>query len=128
VPSPAPQPEAAVVPSEEEGRNLRQFARYAIHCPGRVHVLTTGPDGLRERLGIPIIAHNVSQSGAGFLSQTPVNLGDQVRLYLNGAGTLKRTVEGMTVRCRTYRDGWYELGLQFAAPDFTEIPPGLAAA
>jgi HD-GYP domain-containing protein (c-di-GMP phosphodiesterase class II) len=126
VAAPAPQPVAAT--SETDGRNLRRFARYAIHCPGRVHVLAAGADGPRERLGIPIIAHNVSQSGAGFLSQTPISLGDQVRLYLNGSGPLKKMKEGMTVRCRNYRDGWYELGINFAAPDFDDLPPGLVAA
>ena len=127
VATPAPQT-AAPVDSVADGRNQRRFERFAIHCPGRVHVLSASPEGSRERLGIPIIAHNVSQSGAGILSQTPVNLGDQVRLYLNGAGTLKKTKDGMTVRCRSYRDGWYEVGIHFAAADFADIPPGLAAA
>ena len=121
-------PTAAPADPETQGRNQRRFERYAIHCPGRVHVLAAGPDAPRERLGIPIIAHNVSQSGAGLLTQTPIKIGDQVRLYLNGAGTLKKTKEGMAVRCRTYRDGWYELGIQFAAADFADIPPGLAVA
>ena len=41
------------------------------------------------------------------------------------AGSLKRTDEGIIVRCRSYRDGWYEAGVEYApatAPTAKPIP------
>jgi HD-GYP domain-containing protein (c-di-GMP phosphodiesterase class II) len=101
--------------SEQNGRNNRRFPRFPINCPARAHPINLTGTQWQERPGIQVIAHNISRSGLGFLSQTAVSAGDQMRLYLQGKGSLEGTREGITVRCREYRDGWYEVGLQYAA-------------
>ena len=57
----------------------------------------------------------VSRSGAGFVAQQQIQLGETVRLYLQGHGSLSRMDEGLVMRCRAYKDGWFEVGLKFAA-------------
>ena len=58
-------------PAFDPGRNQRKFPRTAIHCPGRVHVLDLTPQGFRERLGIPVVAHSLSRSGRGISVRPP---------------------------------------------------------
>jgi hypothetical protein len=101
-------------PTEAKG-NRREFSRFRINCPARLHILDADADGWKERLGMPMIAHNISRAGVGLLSQRPVNPGERVRVYLIGDGTLNRTCDGQTMRCREYRDGWFEMGLKYAA-------------
>jgi HD-GYP domain-containing protein (c-di-GMP phosphodiesterase class II) len=91
----------------------RQYPRFPINCPTRVHILEQCASGFNERPGIQCIAHNISQSGLGFLTQSPVQPNENVRVYLRGKGSLDRTEEGITVRCRAYKDGWYEVGMKF---------------
>jgi HD-GYP domain-containing protein (c-di-GMP phosphodiesterase class II) len=92
----------------------REFQRFPINCTARLHILESKPEGWEERLGMPMVAHNISRGGVGLLSKTLVQPGEHVRVYLLGAGTLNRMNEGVTVRCREYRDGWFEVGMQSA--------------
>ena len=96
-------------------KNKRKFPRFPIKCPGRAHPLEMAGKLWQERAGIAVVAHNISRCGLGFLSQTPIASGEHVRVYLQGKGSLKRVTEGVTIRCREYRDGWYEIGLQHAS-------------
>lgn len=109
--------------------NQRQFPRFPINCPARLHVLQKDQIDWVEKPGLPVIAHNISRSGAGFVSQQSVQPGETVRLYFQGKGTLERVNDGMVVRSRVYRDGWNEIGMKFAAahaiaggPDVPESP------
>lgn len=92
----------------------REFQRFPINCSARLHILDSKPEGWAERLGTPMVAHNISRGGIGLLSKILVQPGEHVRVYLMGAGTLDRMNEGVTVRCREYRDGWFEVGMQCA--------------
>ncbi len=116
---------AKQAPAKESDR--RVLPRFPMNCPGQVQVLEFGPEGKRQRLGIPIIALNTSTSGAGFLSQTPIQAGEQVRLCLVAKGAEKKVSEGLIVRCRDYRDGWYEVGLRYAAEGEINAPAELMA-
>jgi HD-GYP domain-containing protein (c-di-GMP phosphodiesterase class II) len=95
----------------------RKFPRFPIHCPARLHLLETGPtpEELVEKPALQVIAHNISRGGAGFVSQQMVRPGERARLYLTGEGTLERNDDGLVVRCRAYKDGWYEVGMKFAS-------------
>jgi hypothetical protein len=109
----------------------RKFPRFPIHCPARLHVLESAGETWVERPALQVIAHNISRGGAGFVSQLLVHPGERARLYLTGEGTLNRHDEGLIVRCRAYRDGWYEVGLKFASETsdlaLDEIPKSAAA-
>jgi len=96
------------------GRNQRNFERLRTNCPARLHLMEWQADGWRERPGIPLTAHNISRSGLGMLSQKPVQINENVRVYLIG-GKQGHFVEGVIVRNREYRDGWFELGMKFAS-------------
>ncbi|HWB54394.1 MAG TPA: HD domain-containing phosphohydrolase [Tepidisphaeraceae bacterium] len=113
-------------PSNSKGR--RRFPRFPINCPARAHVLDLDAEGPREEPGIPIIAHNLSRSGVGFLSQSSIAVGEHARIYLQGNGSLNKTMEGVIIRCRNYRDGWYEGGLELSAISAEEPDPILNAA
>jgi HD-GYP domain-containing protein (c-di-GMP phosphodiesterase class II) len=106
---------APTAPAAHDGKNKRKYPRFPINCPARAHTLEMGGRRWEERPGIQVIAHNISRSGLGFLTQTPIRAGEHVRVYLQGKGSLNRMSEGVTVRCREYKDGWYEVGMQYVA-------------
>jgi hypothetical protein len=119
---------AAGEAGKDSGSHNRRYPRFPIDCPARAHVLERKSAGIDERPGIPVVAHNISRSGIGFLSQFPVRVGDNARVYLQGDGTLSKIHEGVVIRCRSYRDGWYETGMDFATvADAEPVPVGLAA-
>lgn len=109
-PTPEPVPEQGGTPS---GDNRRRHPRRAFHCPARIHLLERGPKGIVERAAMPMVAHSISRGGVGLLSQSPIQVGEFLRVYLQAPGWAGRALEGQTVRCRTYRDSWHEIGLQF---------------
>jgi len=90
---------------------------YRFHCSGRAHLLIETAGGWTEKEAIQITLHNISTSGVGFLSPVEIPQDQRVRLYLQlrGWGN-KKYVEGYTVRCRRYPDGWYEVGVQLSSP------------
>jgi HD-GYP domain-containing protein (c-di-GMP phosphodiesterase class II) len=95
----------------------RQYPRKSFNCPGRAHVLEAkAGGGWTERPGSPIVAHNVSQGGLGFLTQTPLLPGTPVTVYLQAKGWEDRALTGETVRCRSHRDRWHEVGMRFCPP------------
>jgi hypothetical protein len=98
-----------------DGRNHREFPRFEINCPGRLHLLQQKGQSWQEGPPIAITAHNISRSGVGVLCQNPIQPGERIRFCLQGAGSLSRIDEGLTVRCRSYRDGWYDVGIKFAS-------------
>jgi hypothetical protein len=116
--------------AKRDGKNHRDFERFAINCAGRVHVLKQAGQQWEEGPPVAITAHNISRSGVGFLSQLPIQPGERIRLYLQGAASLNRTDDGLVVRSRTYRDGWYEAGVKFVslAQEFDGAVKGPAAA
>jgi hypothetical protein len=92
-------------------KSRRSFERFSINCPARLHVLDRQVAGWHERLGVQAMVHNISRGGLGMLSQTPIDPGEHVRVYLLGKASLSQLNEGVTVRCREYRDGWFEVGM-----------------
>jgi len=96
------------------GERRQGNARRTFHCAGRAHVLVAEKGGLTEQPALPIIAHSISCSGLGFLSQAPLTPGEFIRVYLQAKGWDNRPLEGQTVRSRTYNDSWYEIGMKFA--------------
>ena len=108
--------------------NRRQHERKTFHCPARAHLLVRDAQGVRERPSVPAVAHNISQSGLGFLCPTPFKLGDFVRVYLQAPGWAGRALSGQTVRCRDHKDSWHEIGLQFATIEAEDLPAANAAA
>ena len=114
--------------SSGDSSNRRQHERKTFHCPARAHLLVRDARGVRERPSVPAVAHNISQSGIGFLSPTPFKLGDFVRVYLQAPGWAGRALNGQTVRCRDHKDTWHEIGLQFATIEAENLPAANAAA
>ena len=91
----------------------RESPRYSFSCPARLHVLGMTADGEPKDLALQVVAHNISQCGMGVLSQIPVRAGERVRVYLLARAWQDEYLEGQTVRCRGYDDGWYEIGMRF---------------
>lgn len=96
-----------------DGQGSDRRKEYRFHCSGRAHLLVQGGGNWMEQAAIQVTMHNVSSSGVGFLSPVAIALDQRVRLYLNlrGWGN-KKYLEGHTVRCRQYPDGWFEIGVQ----------------
>lgn len=115
-PSPGPKNAASV------HDNRRKHPRRAFHCPARAHLLERSGSGFVEKPAMPIVAHSISRGGVGLLSQTPIQPGEFLRLYLQAPGWAGRALEGQTVRCRAYRDTWHEIGLQFAQAATEGLP------
>jgi len=103
----APTPPASTPAPPER----RQSARYHFTCPARLHLLAPGSRGWVEQRGRQVIAHSISRSGLGLLSRFPSKIGEHAHVYLHARGWNDQFLEGLTVRCRQYRDGWYEIGL-----------------
>lgn len=111
---PATQP---IEPSSAPGDDPRRHhQRFPFHCPANVNVLEQGRSAWIERETLQVVAHNLSRSGLGFLSRTPVRVGDYLRVYLHFNDASGRVLQGWAVRCRRYPDGWYEVGVKFATP------------
>jgi HD-GYP domain-containing protein (c-di-GMP phosphodiesterase class II) len=106
----------------------REFPRFAINCPAKLHVLDRRGEEWSERLGLQTVAHNISRAGVGVLSQNPVQIGERARVYLQGTGTLNKTCEGIIIRSRQYNDGWFEIGLQCARMDELDLGENAATA
>ncbi len=61
-----------------------------------------------------IIAHNISQSGIGFLCTREYNHDDIIRITINiHKDNKKITFLAKIVRCLDHADGWFTLGAQF---------------
>ena len=67
-------------------RGQRRFPRFPVNCPARVYSDVSG-ETPREQPAIPIIAHNLSRSGVGFVTQSPISVGEHARIYLQGTGS-----------------------------------------
>lgn len=93
----------------------RCFGRYQFNCPARMHLLSQTPKGWIEGLGKRVTTHNLSRSGLGVLSRTAFPIGSYVHVYLQTSAWKRQFLRALTVRCRPYSDGWYEIGLKFVA-------------
>lgn len=91
----------------------RQHQRTAFQCPARVHMLKQGDGGLVEKPGQQVVTHNLSRSGVGFLSRTPFNPDELLRIYIDVRSWTREYLDGRCVRCVEHKDGWYEVGIQF---------------
>jgi hypothetical protein len=91
----------------------RDFERYRLNCPARLHVLEAHLNDWRERPGLHTMLHSISRSGLGMLSEKPVPPGEHVRVYLLGESNAGQASDGITARCREYRDGWFEVGVKY---------------
>jgi HD-GYP domain-containing protein (c-di-GMP phosphodiesterase class II) len=114
--APAPVPET----HERRGATRLRFT-----CPARLHLLTPAADGWQEQPAQQVVAHNISSSGLGILSQSPISIDERVHVYLDARGWNIDYLEAQTVRCRSYRDGWYEVGMQLIAAAPLEETDGL---
>ncbi len=98
------------------GRERRQNKRYKCDCPARINPLTrTSEGGLHEEAGIQVTIHSLSRFGLGVLSPTPIEVARPVRVYPLRKSWVGRFVHGHVVRCRSYRDGWFEMGIELQA-------------
>jgi len=101
---------------ETPASRRRGCERFAIDCPGKVHVMKLRGGEQAEGPGMEITAHDLSRTGLGFLCHQPMFAGQLVRVYLRGMGTLRnKMIEGIAVRCRKLSDGWYEVGVAMRA-------------
>jgi HD-GYP domain-containing protein (c-di-GMP phosphodiesterase class II) len=100
----------------------RRNKRFNCQRAARMHILTPAPDGgWEESSGLQVTMHNVSRFGLGVLSPTEVKTGERVRVYFMDRGWSGKFVQGETVRCRVYQDGWYEIGVELSAAE-NELP------
>ena len=110
-----PETSAEGSPSTDLGAQSRNFPRYRFNCPARLHVLERRANCWKERPGVQVVAHSISRSGLGVLSRVPIPVSTPVRVYLRAQAWDREFLESVIVRCRTYADGWYEVGMQFTS-------------
>jgi putative nucleotidyltransferase with HDIG domain len=97
----------------EEGPCQRRHPRSTFHCRARLHELSRRAERVIEGEELQVFAHSVSRSGLGLLVPRPMVNGIPVRIYLEASGWEQRALDGRTVRCRSYDDGWHEVGVAF---------------
>jgi putative nucleotidyltransferase with HDIG domain len=101
--------------------NRRRRPRVACHCTARLHILHPAEGGgLHESPGFQAVVHSASRSGLGVLCPTQIELDTTVRVYLLEGALSGRILHGRTVRCRDYRDGWCEVGLELLVDEEEE--------
>ena len=83
-------------------------------CVPRVHLLKLATTGWAEGNQLPVICHNLSRGGIGFLCQMPLPVGQHVRAFVRLQAGENWVFEGQIARCRTHDDGWSDMGMQFA--------------
>lgn len=93
------------------GIELRAYPRHSFNCPARL-CFTSGSSGSAHNGALQVVAHSISQNGLGVLSQVPIEPGTPVRVHLLARTWSDEYFEGQTVRCRSYQDGWYEVGMR----------------
>jgi HD-GYP domain-containing protein (c-di-GMP phosphodiesterase class II) len=98
-------------PVRVEGASRRTHKRSDVNCAARFHRVFRKGRGIKQDVGLPILAHSLSISGLGFLCQYPIPPGQFGRIYLDRDGWRDRPLEGRTVRCRTHSDCWHEIGV-----------------
>lgn len=114
VPGDVAAPQAAASPSgQPQGPQRRDFERYTMQSPARLHVLERDGQTWREGPAIPVTTHNISRSGVGILSEHAIDVGVIVRVHVLKGGVPSRTLEGYTVRIRRYSDGVFDVGICF---------------
>jgi len=116
-------------------QNHRAFPRFPIDCPAKLNVLerVTKPDGTptkewTEQPATEVIVHNISRAGAAFITKQQVQLNEYVRLCMKGKATMSREEHGIVVRCRAYKDGWFEVGMKFVDVSVMDAEVGSEAA
>jgi hypothetical protein len=103
------------------GLGRRSHERFAIACNASVRPLQWSGTAWMEGPEIAAKSHNISRGGAALLTEKPVPVNGYVRVCLRGGGTLEnRMLEGLVVRCRGYKDGWYEVGIRQCRPGVQE--------
>jgi HD-GYP domain-containing protein (c-di-GMP phosphodiesterase class II) len=120
-------PSAASAPAQTMRRTNERFK---INCPGQLRLLTEIDGEWNEFMSVEMVAHSLSRTGMGILTQKSVLPGEYVRAELNGEGTLHKAQEGVVVRCREYGDGWFEVGVKYGvlSPGATLPAAGASAA
>ena len=100
------------------GVQRRRNKRYKCDCPARVNPLArTAEGGLHEEPGIQVTIHSLSRFGLGFLSPRALEVSRPVRVYLQAETWAGRFIHGLVVRCRAYRDSWFEIGVELHGED-----------
>ena len=120
--SPDPGAQANARPAEGSGRERRQHHRFTFTAPARLVVLESSANGNFERRALQVVAHSISRSGLGVLSQTAAYPGHLVRVYLLARCWNREFLEAEIVRCRAYDDGWFEIGMRFTNIDGYDDP------
>ncbi|HVZ95031.1 MAG TPA: HD domain-containing phosphohydrolase [Phycisphaerales bacterium] len=109
-------------PAKGDASDRRTSERFSFICPVRMEIVGGDHKG---PLGFPATTHNISRSGFGMLSQQPVELATRIRVHLVGIqanSATKKILEGETVRCRAYSDGWYDIGVELVKEVKAELP------
>lgn len=104
--------DTAEVRADGERRNTRRMRH---STPARIEILDApeAATGFARRL--QAMTHNVSATGIGLLSQTPLPLGARVAVCLQSRTWDTDQLRGQVVRCRAYTDGWYDVGVRVTA-------------
>ncbi len=112
VPNPAAKLQKKESEGEDKADDRRKGKRYRLHCPARMHLLKRFGEGWEERPATQVIAHSISTNGIGVMSQMAIEPGERVRVYLLARRWDEQFLEGLTVRCRSFGDGWFEVGVE----------------
>ncbi len=103
-------PGGAGAPASSDRRGSE---RHTFNCPARLHVVDSETGRPQKSGALQVMAHSISQSGLGVLSQVPVRIDDCVHVYLIARVWNDDYLQARVVRCRHYRDGWYDIGMCF---------------
>lgn len=107
----APEPTMGLPVGKEDQRGHQ---RYHYNCPARLHVVEAVDGGEHEHRALQVVAHSISRSGLGVLSQVPLPPGTRLHVYLLARTWADEFLEAVTVRCSSFQDGWYEIGMYFS--------------
>jgi HD-GYP domain-containing protein (c-di-GMP phosphodiesterase class II) len=89
----------------------RGFERFLFHCTAKLQIIVVGKTGRTVSPPIKVTAHNISRSGFAFLSKVPIPVGSFVRVQLDTKGLKRNSVDSRVVRCNTYSDGYFDIGM-----------------
>jgi HD-GYP domain-containing protein (c-di-GMP phosphodiesterase class II) len=112
-PGNTPVPTAKPLDAPKQRPELRRHPRSPLFCPARLHLLERTSTVLVEGRGVQAVAHDISRGGMGFLTQTPIPVGQLIRVYLQVREWSRDFLQGECVRCHSYREGWYQVGMRF---------------
>ncbi len=99
---------------KSSGGHIQRMKRCYFRLPMEVRSIIKDTKGVRLGRSERFIAHNISCSGIGLLSQSPLEIGQNIHITLpTFAQKDVKPLLAFIVRCKDHEDGWYGIGARF---------------